>query len=178
MCPTATASTFSNMQVHADTSFESHPPTACSLLTTSSMTSAVQGGNDMQKDTILPCLNTLRQNQTVSQAVAVLVASYEYQARMDSTQGRQHLVKRSGHHNTSDIIRAPLHLRWRYEGFHTSNGRKSITYDDHTQKLNDIKQICRKWTYKYSATKNQLQKLTGKLLHIHRCVQPARLFLN
>ena len=46
------------------------------------------------------------------------------------------------------------------------------------QKLNDIKQICKKWTYKHCATRNQLQKLTGKLLHIHRCVQPTRLFLN
>ena len=46
------------------------------------------------------------------------------------------------------------------------------------QKLNDIKQICKKWTYKHCATKNQFQKLTGKLLHIHRCVQPTQLFLN
>ena len=46
------------------------------------------------------------------------------------------------------------------------------------QKLNDIKQLCKKWTDKHCTTKNQLQKLTGKLLHIHRCVQPTRLFLN
>ena len=28
------------------------------------------------------------------------------------------------------------------------------------------------------ATKNQLQTLVGKLIYIHRCVKPARLFIN
>ena len=41
-----------------------------------------------------------------------------------------------------------------------------------------IKQLCRKWTCKTHATRNVLQKLTGKLLYIHHCVKPSRLFLN
>ena len=37
------------------------------------------------------------------------------------------------------------------------NARKG-TLTIPVQKLNDIKQICKKWTYKHCATKNQLQK--------------------
>ena len=36
------------------------------------------------------------------------------------------------------------------------------------QKLNDIKQLCKKWTHKHCAI----------VLHIHKCIQPTRLFLN
>ena len=77
-------------------------------------------------------LNTLRQNQTVSQAVAHIVTSNEQQARKDSTQGRQHLIKHSGRYNTTDIITTPPHLRWANEGFDVGNGRKRFTYDDLT----------------------------------------------
>ena len=45
-------------------------------------------------------------------------------------------------------------------------------------KLLEIKLLCGYWAKRTTATRNQLQKLTGKLLCIHRCVQPARMFVN
>ena len=46
------------------------------------------------------------------------------------------------------------------------------------QKINEILKLCRFWSRQKVASKNQLQKLVGKLIYIHRCVQPSRLFLN
>ena len=45
-------------------------------------------------------------------------------------------------------------------------------------KMQEIVELCQKWVTQTHATKNQLQKLTGKLLYIHRCVKPARIFIN
>ena len=45
-------------------------------------------------------------------------------------------------------------------------------------KINKIKSSIHYWKTKETATKHQLQKLVGNLLHIHRCVKPARLFTN
>ena len=47
-------------------------------------------------------------------------------------------------------------------------------------KLLEIKQlhVCCDWAKHTTATRNQLQKLTGKLLYVHRCVQPAHMFVN
>ena len=45
-------------------------------------------------------------------------------------------------------------------------------------KLKEIKNLCYKWTHKEAATRNQLQKLLGKLLYINICIKPARLFSN
>ena len=45
-------------------------------------------------------------------------------------------------------------------------------------KLENIKNLCRYWSNQVQATRNQLQKLTGKLLYIHRCVKPSHIFLN
>ena len=46
------------------------------------------------------------------------------------------------------------------------------------EKLNEIKQLCNLWLTKKHASRNDLQKLVGKLIYIHRCVKPARLFIN
>ena len=46
------------------------------------------------------------------------------------------------------------------------------------KKMEKIRMLCIQWKNKTCATKNQLQKLLGNLLHIHRCVQPTRLFTN
>ena len=46
------------------------------------------------------------------------------------------------------------------------------------EKLKNIKELCNYWKSKITATRNQLQKLTGKLLYRHRCVKPSRIFLN
>ena len=122
--PIAMACTPSNMRVHTDISFRVHPSVGYTSVPASSLPLTAQGGDDMWKDAVLPDLNTLRQNQTVSQAVAQLVASYKQQAWMDFTQGRQHLVKCSGRYNTTDVITEPPHLRWANEGFHMGNGKK------------------------------------------------------
>ena len=47
-----------------------------------------------------------------------------------------------------------------------------------SNKLQEIKEICNHWQFKKHATRNELQKLVGKLIYIHRCVKPARLFIN
>ena len=41
-----------------------------------------------------------------------------------------------------------------------------------------IRKLCVKWVGKEVTTRNQLQKLLGKLLYINRCIKPARLFSN
>ena len=46
------------------------------------------------------------------------------------------------------------------------------------EKIYQIKKLCAQWVSKSVATKNQLQKLVGKLIYIHCCVKPARLFIN
>ena len=45
-------------------------------------------------------------------------------------------------------------------------------------KLKEVVALCKKWAVQTHATRNQLQKLTGKLLYIHRCVKHARIFIN
>ena len=45
-------------------------------------------------------------------------------------------------------------------------------------KIVEVKELCLQWAHRATATRNQLQKLTGKLLYIHRCVEPARMFVN
>ena len=46
------------------------------------------------------------------------------------------------------------------------------------EKLLEIKQLCCNWAKCTTATRNQLQKLTGKLLYVHRCVQPDCMFVK
>ena len=46
------------------------------------------------------------------------------------------------------------------------------------EKMAEIKSLCKQWAPKITATKRQLQSLLGKLLYIHRCVHPSRLFVN
>ena len=45
-------------------------------------------------------------------------------------------------------------------------------------KLQQINQKCLNWGSKSKATKKQLQSLVGSLIYIHKCVKPARLFVN
>ena len=45
-------------------------------------------------------------------------------------------------------------------------------------KLLQINSKCAQWTLKNKATKKQLQSLVGSLIYIHKCVKPARLFVN
>ena len=45
-------------------------------------------------------------------------------------------------------------------------------------KLKQIKSVCRQWVGRRSASRQQLQNLLRKLIYIHKCVHPARLFIN
>ena len=46
------------------------------------------------------------------------------------------------------------------------------------EKLDQIKDTVRDWMGKNVCTKRQLQSILGLLLYIHKCVKPARVFLN
>ena len=45
-------------------------------------------------------------------------------------------------------------------------------------KLNEIISLCKAWSSKIKSHKKGLQSLVGSLLYIHKCVKPARLFVN
>ena len=55
---------------------------------------------------------------------------------------------------------------------------KTRTISIPVDKLLHIKQLCKNWAYKKSATKNQYQSLLGSLLYITKCDKPARFFLK
>ena len=82
-----------------------------------------------QRDAVLPELNILRHIPTVSDAVNDVMASYENQARAQTSQGKNTSHK-SGCYNATDIVTAPPESRWPNEGYHGSSGRKRIVYDD------------------------------------------------
>ena len=46
------------------------------------------------------------------------------------------------------------------------------------EKMQDITQAVRHWLGKDVASKRQLQSILGLLLYVHKCVKPARIFLN
>ena len=46
------------------------------------------------------------------------------------------------------------------------------------EKLMQVKEMVKNWTHMISCMKCQLQSLLGLLLYIHKCVKPARCFLN
>ena len=56
----------------------------------------------------------------------------------------------------------------------TENGTVSIPQD----KLRQICDAVHHWLGKTSCTKRQLQSILGMLLYVHKCVKPARAFLN
>ena len=56
----------------------------------------------------------------------------------------------------------------------TENGTVSIPPD----KLLQINDTVRHWSQRTTCTKHQLQSLLGLLLYVHKCVKPARAFLN
>ena len=46
------------------------------------------------------------------------------------------------------------------------------------EKLRQINDTVKEWLEKRSCTKRQLQSILGLLLYVHKCVKPARVFLN
>ena len=53
-------------------------------------------------------------------------------------------------------------------------GTLSIPFD----KLKKISKMCHDWLHKDRATRHQVQRLVGLLIYIHKCIPPARLFVN
>ena len=63
-----------------------------------------------QRDAVLPDLNVLRHIPTVADTVNDIMASYENQARAQTSQGKNTSHK-SGRYNATDIITAPPEFR-------------------------------------------------------------------
>ena len=83
---------------------------------------------DLPRDTIIPGLDSLRKLPNVSEAVSSILASYEQQAKHESLQGKN--SHRSGRYNNFDTVSNPPETRWPNEGYHGSNGKKGLLYDD------------------------------------------------
>ena len=81
-------------------------------------------------DGVLPSVSALRQNPTISQSVAQVMASYEAQARQEASLGKQISTKKSGRFNATDAITSGLELRWPNEGYQGTNGKKRTLYDE------------------------------------------------
>ena len=82
-----------------------------------------------QRDAVQPDLNVLRRIPTVSDAVNDIMASFDSQARAQTSQVRNTSHK-SGRYNAIDIITASPESRWPNEGYHGSSGWKRVLYDD------------------------------------------------
>ena len=85
---------------------------------------------NVHHDSVVPSLESLRQNSTLSQAVSRIMATYDGHAKMEAFQGKASTVRRSGRYNTTDLIQAPPETRWANEGFHSGQGKKRVVYDD------------------------------------------------
>ena len=81
-------------------------------------------------DGILPNINSLRQNPSISQSVAQIMSSYETQAKQEAAIGKNQHTRKSGRYNTMDTIMSAPELRWPNEGYHNTNGKKRVVYDD------------------------------------------------
>ena len=82
-------------------------------------------------DAVMPDLNTIRANPTISQSVSQIMATLEAGSRAEATQGKG-TIRKSGRFNATDAITAVPELRWPNEGYHGTNGRKRMLYDDLT----------------------------------------------
>ena len=83
-----------------------------------------------RSDAVIPGLQVLRSNPGIAESVNNLLASYESRAYSQLLQGKQNTTKRSGRYNAHDSITAAPHLRWPNEGYHASDGKKRVLYDD------------------------------------------------
>ena len=82
-------------------------------------------------DAVMPDLNNIRANPTISQSVSQIMATLEAGSRAEATQGKG-TIRKSGRFNATDAITAVPELRWPNEGYHGTNGRKRTLYDDLT----------------------------------------------
>ena len=84
--------------------------------------------SNLPSDAVLPSLETIRRLPNVSEAVSGILASYDSHNRLESSQGKPH--RRSRRYNTHDTVSVAPEVRWPNEGFHGSNGKKRLLYDD------------------------------------------------
>ena len=83
-----------------------------------------------RRDAILPNMDVLRQMPAVSETVTNLLSTYEQRGRQEVLQGKNLPPKKSGRYNSVDLVNVAPQLRWPNEGYHGSQGRKRLTYDD------------------------------------------------
>ena len=62
-------------------------------------------GGASHRDAVLPGLDALRHNPTISQAVSGIIASYEERSQAEATQGKN-TSQKSGRFNTTDTVTA------------------------------------------------------------------------
>ena len=77
-------------------------------------------------DNIIPSIDALRGNPTVSDTVAKVLASCDTQARTHVLQGKQPTLstsRRSGRYNLTDICNVSPQYRWPNEGYQGSAGK-------------------------------------------------------
>ena len=82
-------------------------------------------------DAVVPDVNAIRNNPTISQSVSHILSSLEATSRAEVLQGKV-THKKSGRFNTTDTVTAIPELRWPNEGYHGIGGRKRTLYDDLT----------------------------------------------
>ena len=73
-------------------------------------------------DAVVPNLQTLRNNPSISEAVNNLPASYEGRVNSELSQGKQQ-IKKSGRYNLHDTVSWAPHL------YHVASGKKRVVYD-------------------------------------------------
>ena len=113
----------------SNTNHQFHVPENMSQPLTSQVGDIPQSSRDPHRDSIIPGVDVLRRNPTVSQAVSSVLASYDAQIQNQVLQGKQ-ASKRSGRYNTTDTTTALPEYRWPNEGYHGSKGKKRVLYDD------------------------------------------------
>ena len=62
--------------------------------------------------------------------IKVLTTRMSIEARTLASQGKPVTSHRSGHYNTVDAIISEIEKHWPNEGFHGSQGKKRLTYDE------------------------------------------------
>ena len=87
--------------------------------------------NSHLHDAVIPDVNAIRANPTISQSVSQILSSLEAGSRAEAIQGKP-TQKKSGRFNATDQVTAVPELRWPNEGFHGIGGRKRTLYDDLT----------------------------------------------
>ena len=91
-------------------------PQAVTNSTSSSVPAAQMMQNSHLHDAVIPDVNAIRANPTISQSVSHILSSLEAGSRAEVTQGKA-THKKSGRFNATDTITAVPELRWPNEGF-------------------------------------------------------------